>query len=678
MNNKAVYLDDSGKLLLSSAYLKKQGIQPKTIEMWATRDKNRFGSYFYYEGIPTPSKLKLPQKDELTALCRSLLQGEAVNIYLKKMTWCSEKGFIKHIAFYKDKYNVNEAKAINAARLHSVWEYIMELKNEGCKDAKGFYAAFNKVFPNKYTSLPSFCNKMGVAVKLGVEAVSKKDSWFTAPKNSPKTSELNKYLIAGVVSSGKKFTAPEILEKIKVVCEAKNVKCPCRRTVQYLIAEFKENPIIFNKRYGGEVANQLPTASLIQAQHVHSQWQADAYTTPIFTTFIQPNGQPKTIRLKLSLVKDAHSHKILGYSLDRSEDAKSIMAAYTNAIYATKDLQTNMYSVPNEIATDNHSAHQTEIFTNFTDGFKRIGTTITIDSNPRRKIVMERDNKYLTALFKNSSNSVNEGMKAIGMDARTKPELVTYYYTHPYTLEQSESIVFQVVKDFNNTVLKKRGKTPNQLYAESQTPHCFKIDLMGFMQLVIPRKEMKIKKGQITIERGFTKHEFALNSSQYSLYNNDTVIVRFFNLEEGICIYEKATDKKIGFIKPKPRMHAALADQTPDDIKRYHQHTGKLEGIKADAKKQLVELSKNAHEIDPNAYGYLSAMLTDKSTLAAIEESANMNKYGTAKQKELQTVNIETDDDEDDFLKPTEKKSKGAYSPKKPVKFGYYVPPIED
>ncbi|MEO6456540.1 MAG: transposase family protein [Ginsengibacter sp.] len=648
-----------GKLYISSKGLKFY-LPEKTVGTIWQRNKGEIKhlngcSFIQFENIPKPSLLKLPSKDILISKCRSIENDETIDLYENQMLKQKEKGFIKFKSLYKNSYNLSHEKALEAAQLHAVWQYIIRLTvDEQNRDTLRLFEAFNKVYPGKYKCYNSFANAKSEAIKKGAASVALDNRIFTAPNNVTRVSELQKYWTAGILSIGKKYSNRKVWELLTKLCEETKNKPPSKSWIdKYRKKLLRSNIDIFASRYGNEksFASKQPFASMQHAKYALDQFQMDGFTLPFWIEGFK--------RFVIVIIRDAYSKKIIGSAVGESENTILIMAALRDAII-------NTGSLPFEILTDNHSFNQTKEAEYFKSEIDKIGTHFTVTSNPQHKSIIERYNKHLDSLCKDYSGYVGEGIRSRNVDARPKQEMLDDYAKpqNQLTKEAIQLIGIEIVDRFNSTVLPKQGKTPNQLFDESEKPHAFPVSLSDRIKILTAQTELKVNRGQINIKRGTTKYEYQLPANLYELYNDETVIVRYEDLNEGVYLYDKRTDESIIFLEQKTKIHGALANQTDEDLQLLYKNKGRLNGIKTQAKKRNEDLTREALEQNPEAYNLLNKITTPKDLLKEFEEKSHLKRIAEDRGISFDKVHIPTRESELDntSLKPLQPKYKNPFT----------------
>lgn len=664
MNGIAIY---NGSLFLSYSFLKLNKVPNKRLELWSSRGtsikKYIDGQlYILYDSIPEPTRKQLPAKNELIAELNLANHDAKVESYYNNLFFCTTQGYIKHIPTFKEKYSTLSTEKINEiCKLYAAWKYIVDLTiNERNRDTSMLYVAFNKIYPNKYKNYNCFANAKKKAVDNGAEFVAVDSRLFTTPLNVKTVNVLNQYWVNGIVSANRKLSNKEVWKKICEVCELANEKAPSLSWVDKYRKQVLRSNINTSASSNGNAyafAKQQPYASMQHALHANSQWQMDGWTLPFWVD----NGT-KFCRYVIVIVRDAYSKKIVGSAVGETENTLLIMAALKDAIINTGCL-------PYEILTDNHSFNQTKEAAYFKDAIGKIGTVFTVTSNPQHKSIIERYNRHLYSFCKEYYGCIGEGVKSKSKNAHAKQESIDAYAKNQISVGEIQLIGIDIVEKSNASILEKEGKTPNQLFDESEKPNCFAVDVFERIKILTAQTEIKIVRGQLNITRSKIKYEYQLPANLYQQYNDTTVIVRYEDLNECIYLYDKATDEPIIELNQKLKIHGALADQNEIDIELLNKNKGRIAGIKSQAAKSNESLTEKALQVNSDAYLHLNKVTTPKNVLNEMEQNANLKRIAIDKGININLIHVPLRESEMDnnTLKPKQKINDSPFTDKNHV-----------
>ena len=162
-------------LYVSIPFLQTLGVKRNTIKVWRARKTGEWiktGSSYYinFETIPTETKKKLP-KDEY--IRKTFIQK---SLFEKVFKTIEEAYFLHHTryrSFYETDSSLASEKVTRFSQLHAVFQAIIDLKeSEGLRDLKTLYEAFNRLYPNKYTSKHALSNAIRKAMSDGIMSVA--------------------------------------------------------------------------------------------------------------------------------------------------------------------------------------------------------------------------------------------------------------------------------------------------------------------------------------------------------------------------------------------------------------------------------------------------------------------------------------------------------------------------
>lgn len=522
-----------------------------------------------------------------------------------------------YLEVYKEMgYSIPEA--VKYARQHSVWAYFIETfyKEYGViHPLKEGIKAYNNLFAEHPLSLETFRKKITKALKEGIPSIIIRKKGSGRPKEFGKQYE---YMVYQLASDAKAFSCAAVYRMVCDICEEMGMKSPKERTVNNIFREALRNPVVYGHRYGADKMRYdiLSYASIKRAEYANDIWYLDGWTMPFY--YRDPSdGRLKT--LCLFAVMDSHSKKIVGYSISRSENTETILDGLEDAVRKTGEL-------PFEIVSDNHSFNQTKIAENHKKALERYGVTWDVSSNPRYKQVIERSFRTFGEYHaKQQYGYTGQGIRSISPDARISQELFDKYMKAGYLLteDQIKAIAIYCVDMWNNGV-GSEGKSPNQLYEESERPNSIKLGDWAtnpaFYDLFTrDMAEITVINGQISITRAGRKYEYQLTSDQAYKFNNKPVTVKYIDLSEGVYMYDPSTGDPVGYVKLKEKAHGALANRTEEDAAIL----GKVSSInKAWVRKGEKELLNLRESVDARLVELVNQRTTPKNVIQDMRENA--------------------------------------------------------
>lgn len=640
-------------LYLSTLYLKSLKINENTVAQWRKRRVGKWikpGNLLYIclDTIPVNTRKKLPSEDAIFKEYQA--QQDQQDLY-EHLNAAKLLHWHKYKSIYQKDPSLSSEQVTRFAQLHSVLQAIIDLKENGFRDLLNLHAVFDKLYPGKYSTKHALANAIRKALCDGVVSIALDKRTYGNNREANRNKEislLTRFWLTVLTAHSSKLSCSQIREKIELACNEKKFKVPSLSWVKLHRKESLKNVEVYKSRYGTiEAKNKMPYASLINAEKIHEQWQMDGWTLPFWSKGFK--------RFVLVRLVDAKSKMIVGFAVGASEDSALIMEAIRDAVNNTGVL-------PYEILTDNHVFNQTNEAQNLQRLFAQEGARWTITENPQYKAIIERYNQYLDAECKSYYGYLGQGIRSKSIEALANSDLITEYAKNFLSEEEIKGISIAIIESYNNKPLVD-GKSPVQLYKESYNEHAIEVDVFKRAKLLVNTTEKKIIRGQITIKRGITKHEFQLPGALFKDYNDAIVNVRYDDLRDGVYLYHRATDEGIVFLPPKSKIHLAKINQTDEDIEALNKNAGRIKGIKHRAIKELEELTEKAHEHDPEAYAIINRVTAPKNLISELAQNAHLQQQ--AEDKGLRVKSIYVPERKTQYmtsaLKPKEKERQSPF-----------------
>lgn len=539
--------------------------------------------YVAYNDIAPQTLKKLPSEKQI----KNVLYVEQISDYYYACMYNANRVYgNKYIEHYQKEYpNVSIKTIYDISRKRVVWESLLQHYEPYKQNhLKGVYMAFNYLFPKLYKDYTVF-NVMINKARNNIESVCINKTTVCNPKNAKKIPQEVYALIADLFGNPKCYNAKKIHTEIEKICKKRLLPVPSYSFVRIKCREFKKNAVLYKTRYGEKAfAQKRKPYTHMEYKSVNVQWQIDGWNVPFYI-----KGYRRPV---LVVVRETFSKKIIGYSLDDTESTLSIVKALEDAVK-------NTGYIPREIISDNHTFNKTNEALNMKETFKSWGCEWIVSHNPQYKAVAERYFQHLGEIHcANYAGYLGKGILSNkNRDIRPAPEELSKYQRSGnwLTNDDIKAICISVVYEFNNTILNTIDKTPIQLYSECETQSGIAINDISRFNLFVLSSKHKIERGQINIIRGGIKYEFILNAEQMLNWNNDTVIVRYEDLNECIYIYDKK-DRPIGRVDRKPVIKGAKYEQTQRDKQLLYEHTGRVKSYIKKSNKQLEDIKQHIHK----------------------------------------------------------------------------------
>jgi Integrase core domain. len=651
---------------LSYEYFQKYNISENTISQWSKRKVCKYKyidgrAFINYDTIPEPTRKKLPSKEEMKEYRNRERKSLGENFFYKQLKEAySSKNMIKWQRTIRETYSKFPLdKATTYARRASVFEKAVELHNDYkfSGEFSALYYAFNRVLENTYTHKPRFLMALKRAKEEGILSVSVDARALR--EYEPVFGDEHKALAESVIGHAKGYIMEVCYERFTEACFALKWDTPSPSWFEKYY--YKNKNRIERSRYGESVYQQEHGnyAKIIPALYSGDQWQMDGWRVPVYCKKLNSkDGFDYFIRYDLFVVMDAHSRKIIGFDMAESENTETILKALEMAVKDTGVL-------PYEIVADNHSFNRTKEAEYLKAETDRLGLTWTIDSNPRRKAILERAFRTLGEHhFKDYYGYIGQGVKSKIKNGRTPQELMDKYTTPDkmLTYEQVYAIVCAVIKDYNNKVKKSLKESPIERYSKSEQPNSISVSMFTRIALFNRKSEYKVSHGQITIKRGQYTYEYQLPSEYSVQYNGKQVGVCYSDFSE-IYLYDLETNEPICSVCQKSEIHGALANQTEKDIEFLHKNAGRIEGNNSKMRKKKESLFDAASNISPDYYEVANKVTASKDVLEKARTDLDVRNMLAEKNINADTINqLPVVDEMLDNKKPKKKENNHPFS----------------
>ncbi|MDR1115837.1 MAG: transposase family protein, partial [Tannerella sp.] len=551
--------------------------------------------YFNYDYIPDETRTKLPSKNQLIYEVEQEQGQKSVKWWYGLLSEAIES---KSVARYRNeiremKIPVADEKINGFARKAAVFECILNHYAGRKGELTALHQAYKQHFTNGYTMKNRFRMAVTQAKKDGVLSVSI-DSRYLSGLKKVFGSHIE-YRAMLLLSSGKKYGISQVHRLLSEECRAGQCPVPSLSWLRGFARRPETANSVREQRIGaGLYSDTLPKATIIPAEYAGDQWQIDGWRIPVYCKSYDKGGKVKYFATyNLQAVMDTHSRKIIAATVTESENTESILNALELAVKNTGIL-------PFEIVMDNHSFNRTTEAGNIREQFEKKGVRWTVDSNPRRKAILERGFKKLgEEYFKFEYGYKGQGIRTRDKNGLTSPELMEEY-TKPDTFldrDQLCAVVARAVVRYNSGIVRKLKATPEQRYEESETPHAFKVDVFERMKLFVRRGEYTVSAGQVTVERAGHRYGYVLPSEYIHRFNGQKVTVRYKDFDE-IYVYDME-DNPVCIVKQKAGIHGAKANQTLEDIENLNKLSGKKKGVRNQAAKTRRKVYEDACRIAP-------------------------------------------------------------------------------
>jgi hypothetical protein len=634
-----IYLDSNGQAVwLSYEYLQSKEILRDTINKWSTRDictrmylNGR--AYIKYDTIPEPTRAKLLTMEGIRAEYNRKKIENTVYIFTKELQAAYKSMqfpvYVREIQSNTENSKLKDEQVREFARKACVIEHVLWLHQEYHRPNKleALFYAYSSIYPNDYSMKNRFCMMLKKAREEGILSVAIDKRIFR--ELAPKYTAVHIQLAEAFLSDSRNFSIRACHEKIVDACNELNMSAPSFWWVRDYYRANKQ--FIDTERFGKanhEKENGL-YAKIIPAKNRNTQWQMDGWEIPIYGKRLNNKGGWEIYcKYVLVAVMDAHSRKMIGYCVAESENTAAILKALEIAVKNTGVL-------PFEIVADNHSFNKTKEAAHIKAAMDKIGVKWTVDSNPRRKAILERSFRTLGEMhFKDEYGYIGQGVRSKMKGGRMPQELIDEYTKNQsrfLTWEQITTITMRCILDYNAKEKPTTKQSPNQRYELSKDKCSYAVSEFTRMSLFCKQSEFKVQHGQITIKRGMYTYEYQIPSAYSTPYNGKTVGVLYHDFDE-IYLFDLETNEPICSVKEKNEIHGAAGDQSETDTQNLYKNTGRMKGNQSKECKRKNAIDNGADTINPNAIDTINKIKTPKELVKTLEQN-----------KELQKLVIEQD-----------------------------------
>ncbi|MBX2898433.1 MAG: transposase family protein [Cyclobacteriaceae bacterium] len=529
----------------------------------------------------------------------------------------------------------NAKKAIHCARKHSVYRELISVLNEieaeeidkrlyGYKTIlHSLISAFQfdkpRVNPNKtgYDNLFKIVNRISkhTDTELGIQ----NEMYHKPRKNNLRFEDIKPDVINLIMANrthAEDYPLSRLAPKIHSLLQKKgHSTAPSYSTIKLWANQAQINVKTTNTRQGkdSERALVVPKIETLKPKP-GVEWQVDG--TRFGLPYYNKNkpGYYKDDFLKIILVVDVGSNKILGYSFAESEDHKAVLEALHCAVKLEKHL-------PKRILFDNASGNKL-IETEYGNQFLANG--VNLDFTPRgyaqskgcvEKIVDVLEQYY----FQNIPGFV----LGIKNKRRKQPEYVAKQLKNKFTKE--EVIAAGIIQIQNYNTDKYKGASPTQKYQVSEeTITLVNDELRAF--LFWNRRTVTFKNACVALEFKRKKYTFDLDQSNTDLIIELTgraVTVFYYvspdnNLEDVAFLMCNESEKE-GLIKLNQRIEIDRLERTPQQEEVFQ----KLMTLKKEIPNKIRAIRKEAAQISKDEFGETSIeLLSHANTTKEVLDNA--------------------------------------------------------
>lgn len=537
-------IEQGGEIYVLISFLEKYGVSSQTINNGTSRNRKRktiFYEHFHdsvnkkkiwlkYSSLPIQllKSHKLPSIQILLEVVTKEEENKTIDLIRNKLLFAYEHGYRKFIKHYLGVFHEKEIIE-SYARTHCLFSNCLELKQFGIsiKDIFPEYIKFGELqFQTK--NIKSFYKKLLEYELSGHQVLIHKNYGYIRGKYKLTENHLSK--ITELYRDSKMFTGREIHQRLGLWATKNGYSKISLATIKKVIAatDFQNK----NKPYrnGDEWKKLLfdPFRLREKPESNGTLWQIDGSRLQI--PYLQKD---KPGFLNYFVVLDVYSGKIVGYSIDKSENSTMIVEAIQMAVK-------NCGYVPLEIILDSAGSYKSTRFRNLEEHISLLGTQFRKHhpGNPRDKGQVERFvGSFQTTVCKNVEGYIGEGIKSKRGDARPSNK-VLQEILKPSNLRSEKELkeLFpKLISQYND--LKINDKlSPNSIYSiAKKDEYATDVSDNDFTLMFWNRiHDYKIKNSMVLISEG----TFRKQTYQYIIDDLDLRIR--LNLSKVLVCYSKS------------------------------------------------------------------------------------------------------------------------------------------
>lgn len=582
---------------LSYSFLLENGIGQKSIEKWSERKadfkyKANGTTYFFYAGIPAPSRSKLPSEAELREMYhrqeyereekeRSLLKGKLLSAVKPKIDYALEVGYFKLITFYSKQLPSpsKQTRCVLYAKRHAIAEVILSFINKyTLKELHEAYLTIDKSIAKARSYV-----KFTVAVKKWKQGIN----FCTEIKEGRGRKQLELTpeainLIRSVWSHPNQKSYTTVHEKLKKYYEDNGLTgCPSRsKIVGYLMEPEVRSALMKTRNKKLWKRDNNITVHFDKPPHANNLWEIDASPLQIFCW---NKTRTQKIRLELTAIIDAFSGYIVGYDLAEKEDFISWKRAIKMAVE-------NTGAVPYELRYDNHGLTKMPDFDYLKSRLLSAGCLFdaTKPKSPNEKPEIERwFGTFQTIYQREIDGFIGEDIKSRSPNARVSPE---YYSKFEYTYDEMQAIISDKIKEYNQN--NREGKvSPESLYRNSGKPNEYAVDVISIPLMFWSFKEVTVRNCEVKITVQKMDYYYLIHDIPTAYKLNTTKVKVFYDEDDLSTVQVFYNDEADSIeLRQRPKIYKDKASQHLNDKDALHKEAAKMRAFNKYTDEKLKEL----------------------------------------------------------------------------------------
>lgn len=513
--------------------------------------------WIQYSSIPviTMRRHNLPIEEKILLDMNGVDANKGEKIVRQSLQHAIEFGYIHYAKHYMNDF-CDKDVIEEYAKTHAVLHACLDLKRFDIQ-IKDIFKVYKELegltFSGK--SLKSFYHKLNDFNFRGSSSLVHASRGVMKSKSKLNDQQLDK--IESLFRDPRQMSGSEMLERLNYWSIKREYKIVSISTLRRVIssAVFQNT----NRKYrNGEewVKNNFQPFQLRNsAEYQGEQWQIDGTRLQIPYLNITTN---RPSFLHLFVVLDTHSRKIVGYSLDKSENHMMIKSALRMAVEKCGYL-------PKQVLRDNASCFKQEKLKKLEKYIIYLGSDIRAHkvANARDKAQVERFfGVFQSKILKLEDGYIGEGIKSKRAEARPSDVILKKNFNpkNLKTKKELEELVPTLLEKYNNLKSLKDKLSPTLRFEIAEK--CKKITPVSENHYKLMFWEFKtkvIKNSTIILSEGSHRNkefQYIINDEQLRLTLNGIEVLVYYNRKDRafISVFDKnekfITDLKLSN-KPK-------------------------------------------------------------------------------------------------------------------------------
>lgn len=576
---------------------------------------------------------------------KNLPASHPVNLYISNRLKAEEEDYMNYFYMFSDPYYLNNhEKRILTTKRYAVLKTCKEFTDSKRFTIKDVFEAYKSTETHSITHYISFLRKL--------KEFRQKDSvsCIHGSINQKYTSKVNPFVvlqIKGYLSHPNKYSYNLIKgwvnDSIKEVNDkdGKDYSTISKSTVARYYMNNRNEINYYREGKKAFDTDMRPYLPRITALNAGSLMQMDGSPIQIFC-WNHPDKWKKDgkrqIRLNLFVIRDAYSGKITGYDMSEHEDRYNIIASIKMMVNRHNHL-------PAEIVHDNFSASKTDEFKAIKSQLEDKGVKVRAAKvgNAQDKGEVERYFGTFQSRFQRLIDGyLGEGIKSKRANGRISEEFINKCQKENglYGYDEMRQIIAKLIETYNQTAINEKydGKTPNQLYDESEKPYVIPVNALDYARIFWLYKEVTVRKSMIINEVRKSKRHYEIWDNDKKLLVNGRKVRIYYEEDEASEIHVFTLDNKfICTCKQHVQIHEAYVDQQVGEGERIMKHVAHRDTIYGYIDNIASEDVKKADQFFGKTCDLVPAMTREKQKINNAETQVLLNQY-------YNDNNINTDD----------------------------------